>query len=421
MESQKVLKFLAEVANLAATHFGESTPPASPSEANATPPPAGNGETVDAPPRPSCSLCGSDERRLHDFTHGRACSTCLASVAPDALRAECDRLMAAWATENGALGAALAAERATTERLRRELADVQQALQDATSTRGEDIVAELPIDFVQMATGAVVPFRLDDSRAFDVKVPAGVVDGARLRLRGQGGPGNPPGDILLTVRVAEHPYLKRDGDDIFMHVIVPLEAIRRGAMEVQAPTGPVSLSLAAENLGQTIRLRGRGIAPPGGQAGDLVISLDVSAAFSNRREFMWERFANAKEAFAALRSLSPETREHLMSLTQQSRFSTMHVAIREVIWALAVAHERGWREPRTGLSSDITAHLEAEELLPPAHPRSMRSRALSWLHNKTPLITKQPIPGVSLASWTVHFELMSGASWVREQSERLPH
>jgi hypothetical protein len=59
------------------------------------------------------------------------------------------------------------------------------------------------------------PLRIESQsgggRTLDVKVPAGIADGGKLRLRGQGGAGDPAGDILLTVRVAPHPRLKRDG------------------------------------------------------------------------------------------------------------------------------------------------------------------------------------------------------------------
>jgi curved DNA-binding protein len=149
------------------------------------------------------------------------------------------------------------------------------------STRGHDIEGEITIDFSQMLRGAVIPLRIESesggARTLDVKVPAGITDGGKLRLRGQGGPGDPPGDILLTVRVAAHPRLKREGNSILMTLpVTALEAVRGGPIDVPTPTGTVSLKLKpGSQNGQTLRLKGKGIAPTAGEPGDLLITLDV--------------------------------------------------------------------------------------------------------------------------------------------------
>lgn len=149
------------------------------------------------------------------------------------------------------------------------------------STRGHDIEGEITIDFSQMLRGAVIPLRIESesggSRTLDVKVPAGIADGGKLRLRGQGGPGDPPGDILLTVRVAPHPRLKREGNNLLMSLpVTALEAARGGPVDVPTPAGAVTLKLKpASQNGQTLRLKGKGIASPNGEAGDLLVTLDV--------------------------------------------------------------------------------------------------------------------------------------------------
>ena len=149
------------------------------------------------------------------------------------------------------------------------------------STRGHDIEGEITIDFSQMLRGAVIPLRIESqdggARTLDVKVPAGIGDGGKLRLRGQGGPGDPPGDILLTVKVASHPRLKRDGNNLQMSLpVTALEAVRGGPVDVPTPAGPVTLKLKpGSQNGQTLRLKGKGIAPPNGEAGDLLVTLDV--------------------------------------------------------------------------------------------------------------------------------------------------
>lgn len=149
------------------------------------------------------------------------------------------------------------------------------------STRGNDIEGEITIDFPQLLRGAVIPLRIESqtggSRTLDVKVPVGIADGGKLRLRGQGGPGDPPGDILLTVKVAPHPRLKRDGNNLQMSLpVTALEAVRGGPVDVPTPAGAVTLKLKpGSQNGQTLRLKGKGIAPANGEAGDLLVTLDV--------------------------------------------------------------------------------------------------------------------------------------------------
>jgi DnaJ-class molecular chaperone len=126
-----------------------------------------------------------------------------------------------------------------------------------------------------------VPLRIEghdgESRTLDVKVPEGMVDGGKLRLRGQGGPGNPPGDVLLTVRVQPHPRLAREGRDLRMKVpVTAYETQRGGPIDVPTPWGTVSLKLpVGSQNGQTLRLRGRGVRQSGKPTGDLLVTLDV--------------------------------------------------------------------------------------------------------------------------------------------------
>jgi curved DNA-binding protein len=149
------------------------------------------------------------------------------------------------------------------------------------SQRGHDIEGEITIEFADMLRGAVVPLRIESgsggARTLDVKVPAGIADGGKLRLRGQGGAGDPAGDILLTVRVAPHPRLKRDGKDLQLDLpVTALEAYRGGPVDVPTPSGTVTLKLKpGSQNGQTLRLKGKGIAPPGQDPGDLLVKLDV--------------------------------------------------------------------------------------------------------------------------------------------------
>ncbi len=149
------------------------------------------------------------------------------------------------------------------------------------SQRGHDIEGEITVDFMDMLRGKTVPLRIESEsgsgRTLDVKVPAGIADGGKLRMRGQGGQGDPAGDILLTVRVASHPRLKREGQNLLLALpITALEAYRGGPVDVPTPSGTVTLKLKpGSQNGQTLRLKGKGITTAGHEPGDLLITLDV--------------------------------------------------------------------------------------------------------------------------------------------------
>jgi len=146
---------------------------------------------------------------------------------------------------------------------------------------GSDIQGEVNIPFLDALAGVTVPLRVESqagqARTLDVKVPPGVADGGKLRLRGQGGAGDPPGDILLTIRVQEHPYLQRDGNDLRMSLpVTALEAYRGGPIDVDTPWGTVAVRLPpGSQNGQVLRLRGQGVRLHGKTGGDLLVTLDV--------------------------------------------------------------------------------------------------------------------------------------------------
>lgn len=116
------------------------------------------------------------------------------------------------------------------------------------------------------------------TRTLSVRIPAGVGDGQVLRLKGKGGEGangGPPGDLLLTVKVGEHPLLRRDGLDLELEVPLTLtEALAGGSIEVPTPAGGrarVRVPAGSQN-GQRLRLAGKGI-HTGERAGDLYLVL----------------------------------------------------------------------------------------------------------------------------------------------------
>jgi len=102
------------------------------------------------------------------------------------------------------------------------------------------------------------------TRRIEVNVPEGVADGDRLRLRGQGGPGErggPPGDLLLVVRVAPDPRLRREGDDLHSDLAVPAPvAVLGGTAPVETLRGKAEVRIPpGTSSGAVLRLRGQGI------------------------------------------------------------------------------------------------------------------------------------------------------------------
>ena len=131
---------------------------------------------------------------------------------------------------------------------------------------------------------------VERTRRLEVRIPAGVDSGDRIRLSGQGeaGPaGLPAGDLYVEVRVREHALFQRDGDDLHCEVPVRIAQAALGA-EIAVPTldGEVSLSVPPETQsGQAIRMRGRGVrSVRSGRAGDLICRIVVETPVQLTRE-----------------------------------------------------------------------------------------------------------------------------------------
>jgi len=152
----------------------------------------------------------------------------------------------------------------------------------ARAAKGEDLSAAVTVSFDEAANGGTRRVVLQNGEQIDVKIPVGVKDGQVVRVKGRGGAGRgggPNGDILLTVSVAPHPFMSRDGNDIRMDLPVSLkEAVLGGKVPAPTLTGTVSLSVPPNsNSGTTLRLKGKGIAAHGNEAaGDLYVRLVIS-------------------------------------------------------------------------------------------------------------------------------------------------
>jgi DnaJ-class molecular chaperone len=117
-----------------------------------------------------------------------------------------------------------------------------------------------------------------------VRIPAGVVAGQQIRLKGQGetAPGHPPGDVLITVSIAPHPHFKVDGSDLRLDLPITLyEAVLGGKVRVPTIGGAVELSIPKNtSSGRIFRLKGKGL-PKAGGAGDLFVTTRIVLSDAN--------------------------------------------------------------------------------------------------------------------------------------------
>jgi molecular chaperone DnaJ len=150
--------------------------------------------------------------------------------------------------------------------------------------RGDDLTAEVTLTFRQAVEGAQLSVRVPDRsgapRTVTARIPAGVRDGQKVRLRGKGRPGDlggQDGDLVVTVQVQPHPVFTLEGNDLRVTVPVTFGEATLGA-QISVPTfdgGAVRLKIPAGTpSGRTMRVRGRGVTGAKG-AGDLLVTVQV--------------------------------------------------------------------------------------------------------------------------------------------------
>jgi len=151
-------------------------------------------------------------------------------------------------------------------------------------TRGADLVHDLQIPFNTSIVGgeAQLSVRRADGKieTITVKIPAGIEDGKKIRLRGQGEPSptrGPAGDLLITVRVSGHPHFRRRGNDLEVSVPVTLAEAALGAkIDVPTPKGEISLTVPpGTSGGKRLRLKGLGVPDKDGRIGDLYAEIRI--------------------------------------------------------------------------------------------------------------------------------------------------
>lgn len=148
-------------------------------------------------------------------------------------------------------------------------------------TRGHDQTAAVTLEFMTAVHGDTVELQQASGKPIKVKIPAGVADGQKIKLRGKGAPspdGGEPGDLVLTVSVRKHPVFKRDGLNLRLDVPVTFVEATLGAT-IEVPTlggDPVRLKVApGTQSGRVLRVKGRGVHTPSG-TGDLLATVQVA-------------------------------------------------------------------------------------------------------------------------------------------------
>jgi molecular chaperone DnaJ len=152
---------------------------------------------------------------------------------------------------------------------------------DFGPTAGADLTARTSIDFIDSIKGATIKLSLQGMEPLNVKIPAGVSDGQKIKLRGKGRPspnGGPTGDLIVTVRVKPHPVFTREGANLRVTVPVTFTEAALGAT-ISVPTlggEPVKLKLnPGVPNGRVLRIKGRGV-DAGNSRGDLLALIEVA-------------------------------------------------------------------------------------------------------------------------------------------------
>lgn len=182
--------------------------------------------------------------------------------------------------------------------------------------QGREVTATTTVDFVTATKGDTVTLSGGAGKPITVRIPAGVTDGQKLRLRGKGEPspdGGEAGDLVLTVKVTKHAVFERDGLNLRVNVPVTFAEAALGAT-IQVPTlggEPVRLKVAAgTSSGQVLRVKGRGVTTPKG-TGDLLARVEVAVP-----SHLTGAQKEALDAFAAASS-DEDPREDLLAKARQ--------------------------------------------------------------------------------------------------------
>ncbi len=178
--------------------------------------------------------------------------------------------------------------------------------------RGQDFETSAPITLEQSYGGGEIDVRAElpeidqnglphrVSRTFRITVPAGAVNGQRLRLGGKGGPGvngGPAGDLYVVLQLQAHPLYRVSGADLYMDLqLAPWEAVLGAVVRVPTLAGPVELTIKPGTTArQQLRLGGRGMRNADGSSGALIaqVVISVPASVSDAERALYQQLAAA--------------------------------------------------------------------------------------------------------------------------------
>lgn len=180
---------------------------------------------------------------------------------------------------------------------------------------GQDVEMELPVFLEEVLAGDVksVSYQLPqygdkgrrpmETKTLSVRIPKGVSDGERIRLKGQGGKGvggAPNGDLYLVIRFSPHPLFEVDGHNLILTVpVAPWEAALGAKVAIPTLGGQIAMTIPANaQAGQRFRVKGKGLPTRTGESGDLLAVLQVAmpATSSEEAQRLWRQLAD-KSAF----------------------------------------------------------------------------------------------------------------------------
>ena len=171
--------------------------------------------------------------------------------------------------------------------------------------RGRDIEGDILVTLDEVKHGSVRPVTVrHDSRTetHQVKIPAGVAEGQRLRIAGRGESGSgggESGDLYLRVRLAKHPdFDVEEHNLIYEAELTPWEAVLGANISVPTLDGRVNIKIpAGTQSGQKLRVRGRGLPERGGAHGDLIVvtRIEVPKRVTESERKLWEQLASESD------------------------------------------------------------------------------------------------------------------------------
>ncbi len=170
--------------------------------------------------------------------------------------------------------------------------------------RGADLETSVTLSFEDAIHGTTLPLRLA-SHNVQARIPAGVNNDQKIRLKGKGSPGEPgapAGDLFINVTVAPHPIFGRDGNNLTITVPIKFDEAVNGA-DIKVPVldgTPVTIRIpAGTKSGSKFRARGKGVAKPQGATGDLIVTVEIAvpAELSNDAKRALNLFASATSEF----------------------------------------------------------------------------------------------------------------------------